>query len=158
MDPKSSLPHSHVPATCLYPELAPFSPRPHIPLPDDTPLYYPSTYTWFFQVVSFPQVSPPKTCIRFSSPHTCYMPRPFHSSRFNHLNNIREQYRSLSSSLCTFLHSPVISSLSGPNILLNTLFSNTLSVRSSFNVKQDLIQKYFLPFKQRQRRQYNVEQ
>jgi len=40
-----------------------------------------------------------------------------------------EQYRSLSSSLCSFLHSPVTSSLLGPNILLSTLFSNTLSLR-----------------------------
>jgi hypothetical protein len=30
--------------------------------------------------------------------------------------------------LCTFLHSPVTSSLLGPNILLRTLFSNTLSL------------------------------
>jgi hypothetical protein len=43
-------------------------------------------------------------------------------------------YRSLSSSLCSFLHSPVTSSLLGPNILLNTLFSNTLSLRSSLSV------------------------
>ena len=33
-----------------------------------------------------------------------------------------EQYRSLSSSLCNLLHSPVTSSLLGPNILLNTMF------------------------------------
>ena len=33
-----------------------------------------------------------------------------------------EQYRSLSSSLCNFLHAPVTPSLLGPNILLNTLF------------------------------------
>ena len=44
-----------------------------------------------------------------------------------------EEYRTLSS-LCSFLHSPVTSSLLGPNILLNTLFSNTLSLRSSLNV------------------------
>ena len=37
-----------------------------------------------------------------------------------------EEYRSLSSSLCSLLHSPVTSSLLGPNILLNTMFSNTL--------------------------------
>jgi len=41
-----------------------------------------------------------------------------------------EQYKSLSSSLCGFFHSPVTSSLLGPNIL-NTLFSNTLGPRSS---------------------------
>jgi len=40
-----------------------------------------------------------------------------------------EEYRSLSSSLRSFLHSPITSSLLGPNILINTLFSNTLSLR-----------------------------
>ena len=45
-----------------------------------------------------------------------------------------EEYKSFSSSLCNVLHSPVTSSLLGPNILLNTLFSNTLSFLSSLNV------------------------
>ena len=36
-----------------------------------------------------------------------------------------EEYRSLSSSLRSSLHSPVASYLSGPNILIRTLFSNT---------------------------------
>ena len=49
-----------------------------------------------------------------------------------------EEYRSLSSSLCSFLHSPITSSLLGPNILLNTLFSNTLSLRSSLNVSNQV--------------------
>ena len=44
-----------------------------------------------------------------------------------------EEYRSLSSPLCSFLYSPVTSSVLGPNILLNTLFSNTLSLCSSLN-------------------------
>ena len=48
-----------------------------------------------------------------------------------------EQYRSLSSSLCSFLHSPVTSSLLDPNIL-STLFSNTLSPRSSFSVSDQV--------------------
>ena len=38
-----------------------------------------------------------------------------------------EEHTSLSSSLCSSLPFPVPSSLLGPNILLNTLFSNTLS-------------------------------
>ena len=38
-----------------------------------------------------------------------------------------EEYKSLSSSLCSFLHSPVSSSLLDPNILLSTLLSNTIS-------------------------------
>ena len=54
------------------------------------------------------------------------------------LTILGEQYRSLSSSLCSFLHSPVTSSLLCPNTLLNTLFSNTLSLRSSLNVNDQV--------------------
>jgi hypothetical protein len=41
-----------------------------------------------------------------------------------------EKYRSLSSSLCSFLPYPLTSSLLDPNILLSTLFSNNPSLRS----------------------------
>jgi len=44
-----------------------------------------------------------------------------------------EQYSSLSSSLCSFLHSPVTSSLLEPNIHLSNLFSNTICLRSSLS-------------------------
>ena len=53
-----------------------------------------------------------------------------------------EEYILFSSSLCNFLHSPVTSSLLGPNILLNTLFSNTLSLRSSRNVSDQVSHPY----------------
>jgi len=43
-----------------------------------------------------------------------------------------EEYWLFSSSLCNFLHSPVTSSLLGPNILLNTLFSNTQQNATTF--------------------------
>ena len=59
------------------------------------------------------------------------MPRPLHSSRFDHPKNIGWGVQVIKLPLCSFLHSPVTSSLLGPNILLNTLFSNTLSLRSS---------------------------
>ena len=36
----------------------------------------------------FPRVSPQKPCIQLSSPHTCYMPHPSHSSRLDLQNNI----------------------------------------------------------------------
>jgi len=49
-----------------------------------------------------------------------------------------EQYRSLNSSLCSFLHSPVTLSLVGPNILPNALFSDTLSLRSSLSVSDQV--------------------
>ena len=53
-----------------------------------------------------------------------------------------EKYRSLSSSLCSFLHSPVPSSLLGPNILLNTQFSNTLSLHSSLKASNQVSYPY----------------
>ena len=53
-----------------------------------------------------------------------------------------EQYRSLSSSLCSFRHSPVTLSLLDPNILLNTPFSNTLSLCSSHNVRDHISHPY----------------
>ena len=53
-----------------------------------------------------------------------------------------EEYISLSSSICSFLYSPVTSSLLGPNILLNTLLSNTHSLRSSFNISDQVSHPY----------------
>jgi len=49
-----------------------------------------------------------------------------------------EGYRALCSSLCSFLYSPVTLSVVGPNILLNTLFSNTLGLRHSLNVSDQV--------------------
>ena len=53
-----------------------------------------------------------------------------------------EQYTLLSSSLCSFLHSPVTSSLLGLNISISTLFSNTLSLRSSLKVRNQVSHPY----------------
>ena len=84
-------------------------------------------------MVSFPQACPPKPCMQFSPIRaTClaYLILLYFITR----TILSEQYRWLSSSLCSFLHSPVTSSLLAPNILLNTLFSNIHSLRSSLNV------------------------
>ena len=83
-------------------------------------------------MVSFHQVSPQKPCIHFSSPHTC----PAYLILLDLITQIifGEQYRSLSSPLHSFLLSPVTLSLLDPNIILGTLFSNTLSLHSSLNV------------------------
>ena len=78
MEPESSLPRSQVPATCPYPEPDRSRPRPHIPIPEDPSQYYPSIYAWVFQVVSYPQVSLPKPCIRLSSPSPCLSERHRH--------------------------------------------------------------------------------
>jgi hypothetical protein len=54
-----------------------------------------------------------------------------------------DQHKLWSSPLCNFLHSPVTSSLLRPNILLSTLFSNTPSLCSSLNVREQVSHPYF---------------
>ena len=72
--------------------------------------------------------------------HTRHMPSPSHSSRFYHPHSIVWGVQIIE---LLFMHSPhftVTSSLLGPNILLNTMFSNTLEKvlgscdRASWNV------------------------
>ena len=58
------------------------------------------------------------------------------------LTILSEECRSLSSSLCSFLRSAVISSLLVPNILLSSLFSYTLSLLSSLNVSDQVSHPY----------------
>jgi hypothetical protein len=53
-----------------------------------------------------------------------------------------DEYRSLSSLLCGLLQSPVALCLFGPNILLSTLFSNTLSPCSSLSVRDQVSHPY----------------
>ena len=72
-------------------------------------------------MISLHQVSPPKPCIRLSTPSiraTCSA----HHIILDFITRtiFGEQYRSLSSSLCSFPHSPVTSSLLGSNIPPNT--------------------------------------
>ena len=45
------------------------------------------------------------------------------------------EYRAWSSSLCNLIHPLINLSLLGPNSVLSTMFSNTLSLRSSLNVR-----------------------
>ena len=74
--------------------------------------------------------------------HTRHMPSPSHSSPFYHGTILGEQYKSFSYSLCNLLHSTVTSSLLGPNILLNTLSSNTLSFLYSRRVNYQVSHPY----------------
>ena len=69
--------------------------------------------------------------------------RQSHSSLFLITRTILgEQYRSLSSSLCNFLHSLITSSLLGPNILLSTLLSNTLTLRFFLSLSNQVSHPY----------------
>jgi hypothetical protein len=94
-------------------------------------------------VASFPQVSPPKHLYTpLLSPIRATFPAHIILLDFITRTIFGEQYRSFSSSLCSFLHYPVTSFLLGPKILLNTLFSNTLSLRSSLNVSDQVSHPY----------------
>jgi len=53
-----------------------------------------------------------------------------------------EEYKSVSSSLYNLLHSPITSSLLGPNIFLYTIFLNTLRFLSSRNVNDQVSHPY----------------
>ena len=142
MEPKGSFPHSQVPAIRPFPEPARSSPYPHTPLPED-PSYYPPIDAWVSQVGLFPSGFPTKTTYTpLLSPIRAKCPAHLIFLYFITQTILGEEYRSLSSSLCSFLRSPVTSSLLGPNILLSTLFSNTLSPRSSFNVSDHVSHPY----------------
>ena len=62
------------------------------------------------------------------------------SSGYNTI--LGDEYKAFSSLLCNLLHSPVISCLLGPNILLNTMFSNILSFLSSCSVNDQVSHPY----------------
>ena len=97
----------------------------HVPIPlsENPSYYYPPIYAWVFSSGLFPSGFPTKilyTLILSPIRATC----PIHPILFNFITQIvfGEEYRSLSLSLCSFLNSPVTSSLLGLNIILSTLF------------------------------------
>jgi hypothetical protein len=54
----------------------------------------------------------------------------------------REEYKSRSSPLCSFLHFHLTPPLLGPILLLSTLFSNIQSLHSSLNVNDHVSHSY----------------
>jgi len=91
----------------------------------------------------FPSAFPIKTLYTpLSSPIRVTCPAHFILLHFITRTILGEEYKSFSSSLCNLLHSPVTSSLLGPNILLNTMFSNTLSFLSFRSVSDQVSHPY----------------
>jgi len=143
MQPVGSLPYSHVPATAV-PILTQINPA-HTPT---------SHFLKIILILSshlrlglssdlFPSVFPTK--ILYTPPFTPKRATcPAYLILLDFIIRIilGEEYRSLSSSLCSFLNFPVTSSLLGPNILLSTLISDTLSLRSSLNVSDQVSHRY----------------
>ena len=139
MEPEGSLPHSQVPAT--YPYIGPDRSSPYPP--------HPTSWRSILILSSHLHLSIPSGRFLTGFPTTilsAFLLSPIRATCLTHLilldfitrTILGEQYRSLSSSFCSFLHSPVTSSLLGPNILLRTLFSNTLSQYSSLNVSDQV--------------------
>ena len=140
MEPESSLPCSQVPATCPCPEPARSGPYTHISLPENPfytiPSSTPGSTKWSLSPM-FPHQNPINTSPLLSSIcSTC----PTHLVFLDLITRKTqsEQYRSLSSSSRTFLHSPLTSSLLRRNILLNTLFSKSISLCFSLNVNDQV--------------------
>jgi hypothetical protein len=136
MEPKGSLSSSQELSTCTYPEPDQSSPtHPVLSLTTHLWLHFPGGF--------FPSGFPTSNLyiFLFSPIHaTC----PTHLITLNLIILIilHKEYKSRSSSLCSFLHRPITSSLFGPNILLSTLFSNSLSLRSSLNVRDQVSHPY----------------
>ena len=144
MEPEISIPLSQVPAICPYPESARSSPCPPHPTSWRSILILSSHLRLVLRNGLFPSGFPTNNlCMSLLSPMrvTC----PAHLILLDFITRIKlgEQYTSLNSSLCSFLHSFVTSSLLGPNIPLNILFSHTINLRSSLNVSDQFSHPYW---------------
>ena len=134
METEDSLLHLQVPATCPPPE------------PDQSSPCLPSHFLKIHLNNILPSMSgSSKWSLSFRFlhqnpihttplPHTCYMLAYLILLDLIPQIIFGEQYSSLNSSLLSFIHSSVSFYFVGPNILLNTPFSNTFSLCSSLYV------------------------
>jgi hypothetical protein len=90
-----------------------------------------------FLVVSFLLAFPPIFCLHSASPTSRYMPFPSQPSWLDHSNYTWRREQIMNLLIMQF-------SLFGPNILPRTLFSDTLSLCSSLNVRDRVSHRYRL--------------
>ena len=132
MEPEGSLPHSQKPASCPCPEPDQSSPCP-------APHYLKNNFNIIIPATS-------RSSKWFLPTKTLYTPllSPISATCPTHLIllDLITQIISSSSSLCSFLHSPVTSSLLDSNISLSTLFSNTIILRCSLSVRDHVSYPY----------------
>jgi len=134
MEPEGSAPHSQVPTTCPYPQPAQSSSYPPHPTSWRSILILSSHLSLGLPTGFFPSGFPTKTLYTpLPSPIRATYPTHLILLDFITRKILNDEFRSLSSPFCSFLHSPVTSSLLSQNILLKTLF-NTMKKKSSMNL------------------------
>ena len=139
MEPEGSLPHLQVPATCPYPS--------QIDLVHALTLHFLQIQ---LTIIFSSNPGSSKWSLSLRSPHQNPLLSPIGTTSPAYLILLDlttriifgEQYRSLSSSLYSFFHSHVTSSLLGPNILLSTLFSDTFSLHFPLSANDQVSHQY----------------
>ena len=126
MAPEGSLPHSQVPTNCSYPEPARVSPYPHIPLHLNIILpSTPGSPKWSLSL-RFPHQN---SVYASPLPHTCYITRPCHSSRFYHPNTFGWAVQVIKLlSLCNCVAGVVFNTKLLHSVLIDLLLLRNVSV------------------------------